>query len=254
MGKRFDETFHCPALILFIMTYLKKEFTPEMVLIPEGAFLMGSETGPDNEKPVHQVWADSFMIGKFPVTNREHRVFVEETAIPEPLFWLDEMFSHLDQPVVGTSWYEAMAYCEWLSKHTGKHFRLPTEAEWERAARGRLGGKLYPWGDEHPSERPFPGYDLQTGGPERVGQYEPNGFGLYDIAEGVHEWCGDFYDPHYYEYSPGRNPQGPSSGKRRVSRGGSWRHRIKFSRCAARSSLNPSYQYSDYGFRLVRQL
>lgn len=205
----------------------------------------------DNERPVHRIWLDAFTIGRFPITNGEYRSFVDENGAPQPPFWSEPMFSDPDKPVVGISWTDAMAYCDWLRRTTEKQFRLPTEAEWERAARGGLEGKLYPWGDEHPSERPYPGYDLQTGGPERVGRHEPNGFGLYDIAEGVHEWCSDFYDPAYYHTSPDRNPQGPSSGKRRVSRGGSWRHRIKFSRCSARSSLSPSYHYSDYGFRLA---
>src|SRR5437867_13431451 len=110
----------------------KKEFLPEMVLIPNGSFLMGSEQGLDNEKPPHRVWLDSFMIGRFPVTNREYRIFVEETGASEPPFWLDAMFSHPDKPVVGTSWDDAIAYCEWLSKCTDKPFRLPTEAAWKR--------------------------------------------------------------------------------------------------------------------------
>ena len=215
---------------------------------------MGSENGMDNERPIHRVWLDAFMIARFPVTNRDYRTFVEETGTPEPPFWSEKMFCHPDKPVVGVTWHNAMDYCDWLSRISGKHCRLPTEAEWERAALGGLEGKLYPWGNEHPSNRPFPGYDLETGGPERVGQSGSNGFGLYDMAEGVHEWCSDFYDPSYYHNSPERNPQGHPSGKRRVSRGGSWRHRIKFSRCSARSSLNPSFRYADYGFRLAMSL
>lgn len=225
-----------------------------MVSIPEGPFLMGSEDGPDNEKPPHRVWVDGFMIGKFPVTNAEYRIFVAESGVPQPPFWSEEMFSHPQKPVVGVSWVDATAYCAWLSKNAGKNFRLPTEAEWERAARGESGGKKYPWGDEPPWERPYPGYDLETGGPQRVGLNEPNAFGLYDMSEGVHEWCSDFYDADYYRYSPERNPQGPPSGQRRSSRGGSWRHRIKFSRCAARSSLPPAFRYADYGFRVAMSL
>ncbi|MGH7773114.1 MAG: formylglycine-generating enzyme family protein [Candidatus Binatia bacterium] len=236
------------------MPLTKKEFIPEMILIPEGTFMMGSEDGADNEKPIHQVWVDSFMIGKFPVTNREYRAFVGESDAVAPPFWSDDMFSHPDKPVVGASWYDAIAYCEWLGRHIGRKVRLPTEAEWERAARGERERKKYPWGDEAPWERPYPGYDLELGGPQPVGLSEPNGFGLYDMSEGVHEWCSDFYDPNYYRDSPERNPQGPSSGKRRSSRGGSWRHRIKFSRCAARSSLIPSFRYADYGFRLAMNL
>jgi formylglycine-generating enzyme required for sulfatase activity len=229
-------------------------FIPEMVLIPEGTFLMGSEDGMDNERPLHHVWVDSFMIGKFPVTNKEYRIFVQESGALEPLFWHQEMFSHPDKPVVAISWYDAIEYCNWLSGRTGENFRLPTEAEWERAARGDIEEKRYPWGDEPPWERPYPGYDLETGGPQRVGLNEPNGFGVYDMSEGVHEWCNDFYDPNYYQNSPERNPQGPSSGQRRVSRGGSWRHRIKFSRCSARSSLNPAFKYADYGFRVAMNI
>ena len=225
-----------------------------MVLIPEGAFLMGSEDGPDNEKPLHRVWVDSFLIGKFSVTNREYKIFVEESGFQEPPFWSEEMFSHPEKPVAGASWHDAVTYCDWLSRRTGHRFRLPTEAEWERAARGGREGKKYPWGDEPPWERPYPGYDPDTGGPQRVGLNEPNGFGLYDMSEGVHEWCGDFHDPGYYLRSPERNPQGALAGSRRASRGGSWRHRIKFSRSAARSSLPPTFRYADYGFRVAMSL
>jgi len=236
------------------MPVRKIESVPEMVPIPEGPFLMGSDHGLDNESPVHRVWVDAFMIGKFPVTNKEYRVFAEESRVPEPPFWSEEMFAHADKPVVGTSWHDAIAYGDWLSERIGKHFRLPTEAEWERAARGGMESKKYPWGDEPPWERSYLGYEPETGGPQRVGLNEPNRFGLYDMSEGVHEWCSDFYDPRYYHNSPERNPQGSSSGQRRASRGGSWRHRIKFSRCAARSSLDPSFRYADYGFRVAMSL
>ena len=215
---------------------------------------MGSNQGQDNEKPVHRVWVDGFPLGRFPVTNKEYALFVEESGAPEPPFWADPMFSHSDKPVVGVTWFDALAYGDWLSQKMGESFRLPTEAEWERAARGGLEGKKYPWGDQPPWERAYPGYDLKLGGPERVGLNEPNGFGLYDMSEGVHEWCSDFYDPNYYRISPERNPVGPPSGQRKVSRGGSWRHRIKFSRSAARSSLNPAFKYADYGFRVAMTL
>ena len=159
------------------------------------------------------------------------------------------MFSEPEQPVVGVNWDEATAYCKWVSRRTGKEFRLPSEAEWERSARGKLAGALYPWGDQPPCDRPYAGYDLKTGGPQRVGANVPNDFGLYDMSEGVHEWCSDYYDPGYYHYAPEKNPQGPCFGQRRVSRGGSWRHQIKFSRCAAR--LSPS-EFQIRGLRLSR--
>jgi formylglycine-generating enzyme required for sulfatase activity len=236
------------------MSDREKTFVPPMISIPEGAFRMGSEDGPDNEKPVHSVWVDRFLIGKFPITRREYRIFMEALALPEPPFWNEEIFAKSDQPVVGISWHDAVAYCEWLSRTAGTSFRLPTEAEWERAARGGLEGKRYPWGDESPADRSFVGYDPKTGGPQAVGQNEPNGFGLYDMSESVHEWCADFYDSGYYARSPERNPRGPAAGERRSSRGGSWRHRIKFSRCSARSSLIPAFRYADYGFRVAADL
>jgi formylglycine-generating enzyme required for sulfatase activity len=228
--------------------------TLDIVTIPEGFFWMGSDRHQENEAPCHRVWIDSFALGRFPVTNRDYQKFVEETGAAAPPFWCEAAFSDPDQPVVGVSWYDAAAYCVWLSRRTGSIVRLPTEAEWERAARGARERCLYPWGDEPPWERPYQGYNPRTGGPERVGLNESNGFGLYDMSEGVHEWCSDYYDRHYYRYSPEKNPIGPASGDRRASRGGSWRHRIKFSRCAARSSLPPAFKYADYGFRIALTL
>ena len=224
---------------------------PDIVIVPEGSFLMGSEQEQENERPRHRVWLDRFGIARFPVTNREYKRFFEATQKPPPPFWRDPMFSDENLPVVGVSWDEAAAYCQWLSEKTERLFRLPTEAEWERAARGGKEGTLFPWGNEPPSEKHFIGCDPQTGGPAKVGVNEPNDFGLFDMSENVHEWCADYYDYNYYRHSPERNPLGPSAGQRRASRGGSWRHRIKFSRCAARSSLPPSFKYADYGFRVA---
>ncbi|HEV8725704.1 MAG TPA: formylglycine-generating enzyme family protein [Candidatus Binatia bacterium] len=228
--------------------------TPDIVVIPEGSFFMGSEQGQENEQPRHRVCLDRFGIGRFPVTNREYKRFVEATHTLAPPFCCDPIFSDPEQPAVGVNWPDAIAYCRWLSDRIGEQFRLPTEAEWERAARGGREGALYPWGDEPPWEQRYIGCDPKTGGPARVGVNAPNDFGLYDMSEGVHEWCSDYYDYDYYRVSPERNPQGPASGARRASRGGSWRHRIKFSRCAARSSLPPSFKYADYGFRVALTL
>lgn len=224
---------------------------PDIIVIPNGWFLMGSERGQENERPCHRVWIDSFGIGRCPVTNRAYGKFLEATQKLPPPFWRYPMFSDMDQPVVGVSWNDAVAYCSWLSEKLERTFRLPTEAEWERAARGGRDGAEYPWGDEPPWEKSIKGCNEETGGPMPVGVNEPNGFGLHDMSEGVHEWCSDYYDYRYYHYSPERNPQGAAFGQRRSSRGGSWRHRVKFSRCAARSSLPPSFKYSDYGFRVA---
>src|SRR5262245_52083073 len=170
---------------------------PEMIVIPSGEFLMGCNSGAANERPVHQVFVDEFAIGRFAITNREYREFVADTAYPQPPGWNDSNFNHPEQPVASVSWFDAMAYCAWLSGKTGKLLGLPTECEWERAARGGIEGKLYTWGDELPQLQPQYG-ELWLNGPEPVGRRPPNGFGLHDISENVHEWCSDWYGEQYY--------------------------------------------------------
>ncbi len=223
---------------------------PQLASIPEGWFLMGSDTGQDNERPVHRVWVDDFLLAVCQVTNADYAAFLRATGNSAPPIWGDPNFNHPQQPVVAVSWFEAAKYCEWLGCTTGQRYRLPTEAEWERAARGGIEGQLYPWGDAPPQS--LPNYETRwKTGPEQVAQYAPNGFGLYDLCENVHEWCRDWYQADYYAISPEGNPRGAESGERRASRGGSWRHHMKVSRCAARSSIPPQFQYADYGFRVA---
>ena len=223
---------------------------PELVHIPEGWFWMGSETGQDNERPFTACGWTDFGLTSCPVTNTNYAQFAFATGNPAAPFCENPDFSHPEQPVVAVSWLEAVRYCEWLSLSTGLRYRLPTEAEWERAARGGVENQLYPWGDDPPQS--LPDYEKRwKKGPEPVAQYTPNAFGLYDICENVHEWCSDWYEADYYAVSPERNPAGPAQGTRRASRGGSWRHHIKASRCAARSSIPPEFHYADYGFRVA---
>jgi formylglycine-generating enzyme required for sulfatase activity len=230
-----------------------EDVEPRMVLIPEGSFLMGCDRGASNEKPVHRVRVSRFAIARTTVANRLYKVFVQHTSRKAPAGFVDDRFNHPDQPVTSVSWFDATAYCEWLAERTGLPYRLPTEAEWERAARGGLERKLYTWGDDPPQDQP--GYfELWSRGPEPAGRRPPNGFGLSDMSENVHEWCSDWYDEHYYSVSPECNPQGPGSGTRRSSRGGSWRHQIKITRVAARSSIPPGFEYSDYGFRCAMSI
>ncbi len=208
---------------------------------------MGSADGRDDERPVHRVWVDEFKMARCQVTNRDYELFLEDTKHRPPPFWNQPEFSHPDQPVVGVTWEDAVAYCAWL----GPGYRLPTEAEWEKAARSGLEGKAFPWGDEDPTTRP--NYrDRWKTGPEPVGAFEPNAYGLYDICENVHEWCLDWYDPAFYAHSPERNPCCAEPTGRRASRGGSWRHHIKIARPAARSHIPPSFAYADYGFRVAK--
>ncbi len=226
---------------------------PKLVLIPAGCFAMGSEAGQDNERPVHNVCIDAFYLGACQVTHAEYARFLRACGSPAPPFWDDNKFNDPEQPVVAVAWPEAVAYCEWLSAIAGGNYRLPTEAEWERAARGGVEGKLFPWGDDPPQSLPDYHQRWQTG-PEPVGRFSPNAFGLYDICQNVHEWCSDWYQSDFYAVSAERNPRGPETGERRASRGGSWRHHIKATRCAARSSIPPAFHYADYGFRIARDL
>jgi formylglycine-generating enzyme required for sulfatase activity len=222
---------------------------PDVVTIPAGDFLMGSEAGRDDERPVHRVWVDAFAIARYPVTRREYDVFLGATGHPATKFWTDPRFQLAQQPVVGPSWVDAVAYCEWLSAQTGKPYRLPTEAEREKAARGGLEGRDYPWGDEPPLDLRGPNPPLEV-----VGTEGPNGYGLYNMSVGVHEWCSDRYGAGFYAVSPERNPKGPAAGNRRVARGGSWRHAIRYSRCAGRSSLGSEKTFNDFGFRCALTL
>ena len=223
---------------------------PQLVLIPAGSFQMGHNGGQDVERPVHRVWVDAFALAARQVTNAEYAAYIRTVGALPPPFWNRPGFDDPAQPVAGVSWFEAVAYCEWLSAVTGRRYRLPTEAEWERAARSGIEGRLYPWGDEPPQRRPD--YARRwLSGPEPVGLSEPNAWGLFEMCENVHEWCSDWFQADYYCVSPDRNPRGPETGARRSSRGGSWRHHIKISRCSARSSIPPAFQYADYGFRVA---
>jgi formylglycine-generating enzyme required for sulfatase activity len=223
---------------------------PALIRIPAGWFLMGSDAGQDNERPVHRVWVDSFELSPYQVTNAEYAAFLRAGESSPPPLWFDDKFSDPEQPVVSVSWFEASTYCEWLGARFGRRYRLPTEAEWERAARAGVEQKLFPWGEGSPEDVPDYSRRWKTG-PEQVGRYAPNPYGLYNLGDNVHEWCSDWFGADYYTVSPERNPRGPATGERRSSRGGSWRHHVKVTRCAARSSIPPHMQYADYGFRVA---
>jgi|SRR5579863_10373039 len=229
---------------------------PPLVAIPAAWFLMGSAIGQDCERPVHKVWVDAFHLAATQVTNAEYAAYLFSTGSAPPPFWSDKNFNDPQQPVTAVSWFEADHYCQWLSSQTGRLYRLPTEAEWERAARGDFEQKDFPWGDNPPQSLPDYATRWQTG-PEPVARYAPDSLGLYNMCDNVHEWCSDWYDPNYYAASPERNPRGPDPGSgisRKASRGGSWRHHVKVSRCSARSSIPPDFQYADYGFRVACSL
>lgn len=215
---------------------------PALVAIPGGRLQMGSSTGRPDERPVHAVEVARFRLGATPVTRREYARFVEDGGAEPPPWWSDPAFCGADQPVVGVTWDDARAFAAWVGRSHGGVWRLPTEAEWEWAARGGLVQAATPWGDAvPPGEVP----DGPLDGPWPVGRGTPNGYGLYDMGTIVHEWCADWYAPYADE---GRDEAEPT---RRSSRGGSWRHRVRWSPPSARSSLPPSSRYADYGFRVL---
>jgi formylglycine-generating enzyme required for sulfatase activity len=221
--------------------------------VPAGWFVMGSAAGQRDEAPVHRVWVDAFELAVDPVTRTEYARFREETGRAAPREWDNPRFADPELPVVGVSWNDAVVYCLWRSSQGETPVRLPTEAEWERAARGAQEGRDYPWGDAMPPWIPNGGRG-PLDGPWPVSLGPPNDFGIRGIAANIHEWCADWHSRDFYERSPVRNPAGAAHGIRRVSRGGSWRHAVTISRVAARSKLDPSFRYTDYGFRVARDV
>jgi formylglycine-generating enzyme required for sulfatase activity len=216
-----------------------------MVLVPAGEFTMGENAG------THRVYLDAFWMDKYEVTAARYASFLQATGHKSPAYWNEvNLGRQSDRPVVGVDWHDAEAYCRWAGK------RLPTEAEWEKAARGPT-GYLYPWGNEEPSpvlanydsdgQRVWKGYATLA----PVGSYEggQSPYGIYDMAGNVWEWVADWYDDGYYATSPDRNPKGPSSGWRKVVRGGSWYTIAPHVRSTYRLRHMPSHQTSLIGFR-----
>jgi iron(II)-dependent oxidoreductase len=271
----------------------------KMVLIPAGKFQMGTDSAEipglvrmaeaevaksdappgfwvwsfEDETPRHTVYLDPFYMDMYEVTNAQYRIFIQATDHHEPKAtafvdgnmqdgfepWTDERLNKPDQPVVCVNWKNASAYAAWAGK------RLPTEAEWEKAARGGLVSKRYPWGDAAPDGTQCNFADRKTdyiwsdnsvsdGHPYTapVGSFAPNAYGLYDMAGNVYEWCADWFGIDYYTESPERNPKGPSSGDVHILRGGAWALPPSYLRCAYRAA--PAYTHHYYGFRCVQDV
>jgi sulfatase modifying factor 1 len=218
---------------------------PEMVLVPAGEFTMGVADGPE-DAPAHRVRIERFYLDRTEVTNAQYFAFCRATGRHLPEFWgRAEYRSGLDfpdHPVVGVSWYDARDYAEWAGK------RLPTEAEWEYAARGGLEGKLFPAGDELTADDAR----FSAAGTVAVASFPANGFGLHDMAGNVVEWAADYYDGGYYSQSPAANPPGPETGKLRVIRGGGWHSGKYCNRVYHRNALPQGWVDFAVGFRCAR--
>ena len=218
------------------------EDNTEMILVPAGEFVMGNE----GEKTAHPVYVNAYYIDRYSVTNAKYERFMKSAGRRAPLHWTDVRFNQPSHPVVGISWDDATAYAKWAGK------RLPTEAEWEKAARGRLMGKKYPWAGELP-DKELANFGGNVGGTTPVGEYLPNGFGLYDMAGNVFNLCSDRYQWDYYRSSPRKNPKGPGTGEYRVARGGSWRSSEFYLRCSSRYDVHyVTRSHVDVGFRCAK--
>jgi formylglycine-generating enzyme required for sulfatase activity len=256
---------------------------PELSLIPGGEYLMGSDDAEEDERPVHRVHVDDFLLAVQPVTHAEYARFVLDTgyrvpAVYEvpvvvkaggadreqtfrqmalPYVWRDGMppADRADHPVALVRYEDAAAYCAWLSAQTGRVFRLPSEAEWEKAARGGSESKRYPWGER--LDRDMANFLVDpalkgTQGTTRCRSYPSNAFGLFDMSGNVWEWVNDWYDPRYYETSPARNPAGPPFGQMRVVRGGSWLVAdVRMLSCSHRHKVPPDTYSYGIGFRVA---
>jgi sulfatase modifying factor 1 len=253
---------------------------PSLARIPAGDFLMGSADADDDERPVHRVYVSEFFIGRFPVTHDEYARFIRATGYPAPAVRSlplvaigdrDSTFRELAapyvwedaemprgfaaHPVVLIRHDDAVEYCRWLSVELSRHVRLPTEAEWEKAARGGVEGQRYPWGSDIDAARcnflTDPATKRQRG-TRPTGTFPPNSYGLYDVCGNVWEWVGDWYSADYYGQGAERDPRGPDTGRMRIVRGGSWvNDDVSMLRCAYRHKVPPdTYAYS-VGFRIV---
>ena len=205
----------------------------EKVLVPAGEFTMGHSNGLEDEKPAHKVHVEAFFMDKYEVTQLQY----ESVMNKNPSYFKKCPLC----PVEKVTFYEAQSFCRKMGK------RLPTEAEWEKAAKGGINDILY-WGDDDPEDFAWSGNDADHR-THPVGEKLPNPYGLHDIAGNVWEWVQDWYDPQYYQNSPRKNPRGPESGETRVVRGGAWGHLPELLRHTYRENYDPKTRYINGGFR-----
>ena len=246
----------CLAGLLLAATVGASDRAGLMVLIPAGEFTMGRTrlTADDktnmrprvllDDRPARTVKLDAYSIDVYEVTNRDYARFVRMKGHPPPRHWMNGEIPKGEEPfpVFNVDWEDASAYCEWAGK------RLPTEAEWERAARGGLQGMDYPWGDKADAKKAR--YNSAEPGP--VGAFPSNGFGLYDLAGGVSEWCADWFERTYYEKGPSENPTGPETGEYKVIRGGAWSDAPKRVTVFFRNWVRPNQKTPNLGFRCAK--
>lgn len=253
------------------LKHIKRDDTPlnmEWCWIMGGKFTMGSDNGYDDEKPVHQVPVEGFWMGRYPVTNQQFQEFLQasgykkeqwwipagwvwrrENAVERPSLWLDEIWNGDNQPVVGISWYEAYAYTQWASSVSGLEIALPTEAQWEKAARW-TDKRTYPWGNDNPTKKLL-NFAVNVGKTTDVGTYSELGdspYGCGDMSGNVWEWCLSQWVSDYPYKADERNDVAGNSP--RILRGGSWNSIPYNCRAVSRFNLNPLNRFNYFGFRV----
>ncbi|MBN1759451.1 MAG: SUMF1/EgtB/PvdO family nonheme iron enzyme [Chitinispirillaceae bacterium] len=231
-----------------------------MVLVPAGYFWRGSEQGEIDEKPVRRIWLDSFYIDRFPVTNAQYAMYLKETNAKLPLYWNEEKCNDPGQPVVGVSWKDALEFCAWRSAKDSAVYSLPTEAQWEKAARGE-DRRTYPWGNQLPTDKRAPTKITEKMPTVGLCELGRSPYGAGDMVGNVWNWCLDWYNKQYYRIAPEKNPSGPKDGRRKVVRGGNW---VFLGCCSGtpayalrttrRNVFHPHLKKKSIGFRCVRLL
>ena len=218
----------------------------EMTFVKGGKFRMGSNRGGQDEQPIHEVKLDDFYIGNYEVTQSQWYMILDKDPSHRYFAGCDSC------PVERVTWYHVQEFIAKLNEKTGMNYRLPTEAEWEYAARGGHLSRGYKysggnsldtlaWNDGNSGNKAHP-----------IGRKKPNELGIYDMSGNIYEWCSDWYSPDYYELSPEENPAGPAEGSERVIRGGSWFFDRSGMRVSEREGANPTFRYGYIGFRLCR--
>ncbi len=247
--KQEQQVYIIPDERLSMKLKLEYEYdTEDMIYVEAGKFIMGSDEGHLDEKPAHEVWLKAFYIDKHEVSNAQYRSFFNLITQRQPSYPYSHSMGKDEQPIVGVSWFDAYKFCKWAGK------RLPTEAEWEKAARGTE-GLVYPWGNEWLADSANSA-QLNLGRISEGGKY-PKGispYGAFDMAGNAWEWCNDYYEDNYYARSPKQDPTGPRNGRVKVLRGGSWLEEPAGLRTTNRRGENPKMRLSNIGFRCAKDV
>ena len=246
MHSTLKSTMTLLLLLLATPFISAQEQAIEMVFVQGGAFKMGFNLGAEDELPIHEVQLDDFYIGKYEVTQQQWRMIMDQDTNKRYFEGCDSC------PVERVSWYNVQEFIDKLNQQTRMNYRLPTEAEWEYAARGGNLSKGYKYSGSNADVTVAWKVGNSRNRTQLIGKKKPNELGIYDMTGNVYEWCSDWYSPTWYKISPRENPAGPANGTFKIMRGGSWFHDYNGLRATDREFANPTYRFGYVGFRLCR--